>query len=163
MTPDSNPPGDLLTVAAEDPNSEAAAHLIRQLSASLAELYGDDGSGNFAPADVCVPRSAFVIARWKGEPVGCGAIRPLEEEIAEIKRMYVLPEGRRRGIGRRVMEELERLAGEFGYRAIWLETGLQQPDAIALYERSGYRRRACYGPYVDDPRSVCFEKLTRGS
>ena len=147
-----------LTVQAEDPFSEAATQLIQELSELLGRMYGDDGAGNFAPADVTVPRSAFVIARQHGRPVGCGAVRPLTETTAEIKRMYVAPAARRLGLGRRILQELERLAAGFDYEAIWLETGCDQPEAIALYETAGYTRRACYGIYVDDPRSLCYEK-----
>lgn len=147
-----------ITVEAEDPFCDAAALLIQELSELLGNMYGDDGAGNFAPADVTVPRSAFVIARQHGRPIGCGAVRPLTETTAEIKRMYIAPAARRLGIGRRILEELERLAAEFDYHDIWLETGRDQPEAIALYKSSGYTRRACYGIYVDDPRSLCYEK-----
>lgn len=147
-----------LTVRAEDPFSEAAAQLIRELSDLLGQMYGDDGSGNFTPADVSVPRSAFVIAQLHGRPVGCGALRALDKATAEIKRMYVSPAARRLGVGRRILLALERLATSFDYGAIWLETGREQPEAIALYEATGYRRRDCYGIYVDDPRSLCYEK-----
>jgi GNAT superfamily N-acetyltransferase len=147
-----------LTIQAEDPLSQDASLLIRELSDVLGTMYGDDGSGNFSPADVRVPRSAFVIARLDGGAIGCGAMRSLDKATAEIKRMYVVPAARRLGIGRRILEELERLAAGFEYHCIWLETGKSQPDAIALYEAAGYRRRPCYGIYVDDPRSLCYEK-----
>lgn len=153
------PPG--LTVEAEDPSSDDALSLIRDLSQVLGALYGDDGSGNFTPSDVQVPRSALVIARWDGRAIGCGAVRPLDETTAEIKRMYVTPSARRLGIGRRILEELERLATDFRYQRVWLETGKLQPDAIALYESAGYYRRPCYGIYVNDPRSLCYEKLIK--
>jgi hypothetical protein len=72
--------------------------------------------------------------------------------------MYVAPDGRRRGIARRILQTLEQLAAGFNYRAIRLETGLEQPEAIGLYESSGYHRIAPYGHHKGDPRSVCFEK-----
>lgn len=151
-----------LSVQAEDPFSDTATLLIRELSDLLGQMYGDDGSGNFAPAHVCVPRSGFVIARLHGRPVGCGALRPLNEATAEIKRMYVAPAVRRLGVARRILRELERLATGFAYQSIWLETGNEQPGAISMYQAAGYRRRPCYGIYVDDPRSICFEKQIGG-
>lgn len=155
------PSGAGITVAAEDPFASDAEQMIRELSELLGAMYGDDGAGNFAPADAAAPRSAFVIARQHGRPIGCGAVRPLTTEIAEIKRMYVAPAARGLGVGRRILHELERLAVEFAYESIWLETGCDQPEAIRLYETSGYARRACYGIYVEDPRSLCYEKQLR--
>lgn len=152
---------DSLSVRAEEPLGAAATQLVRELTAEIARRYSDlgqDGSGSFSAADVMVPRSAFVVARLNGEPVGCGAIRPLDAEAAEVKRMYVAPSARRLGVGRRILAELERLAGEFDYRVLRLETGVRQPEAIALYERYGFRRIPTFGKYVGNPISLCFEK-----
>ena len=156
--------GDGVEIVVEAPTTPDAAELIRLLSAELAARYDfmDDGSGEFSPADVEVPRSAFVVARLDGRPVGCGAIRPMHgagfEDSAEIKRMYVSPEARGRRLGGAILARLEGLARAFGYAQTVLETGTAQPEAIRLYERAGYRRIASYGPYADDPRSVCFAR-----
>lgn len=149
-----------ISVSAADPRSPEAAGLIRALSDELSRRYGfaDDGSGGFLPEDVSVPRSAFVIGSAEGRPVACGAIRPLESDVAEIKRMFVLLEFRGRGYSKAVLAELERLAGGMGYRAIRLETGDRQPEAIALYEGAGYGRIPNFGAYARSARSVCFEK-----
>jgi GNAT superfamily N-acetyltransferase len=150
-----------LLIALADVRLPEAADLIRRLSAELSQRYQeDDGNGQFRPADVLQPRSGFVLARWQDEAVGCGAFRPLEGEggIAEIKRMYVEPAYRGRGIGRRILAALEEFARQAGYERVWLETGTAQPEAVHLYEVSGYRQIAKYGHYRDDPRSVCFEK-----
>ena len=155
---------DNLVIAAEDVLHPDAALLIRELSAELAAAYdfADDGSGAFAPADVRVPRSVFLIARLDDRPAGCGALRPLDDggpaSTAEIKRMYVAPAARGRGVGRAVLERLEAAARDFGYARVILETGNRQLAAIRLYERAGYARIPCYGRYVNDPRSVCFGK-----
>jgi N-acetylglutamate synthase-like GNAT family acetyltransferase len=109
--------------------------------------------------DALVPRSVFFIARFDGQAVGCAALRPVESEVAEVKRMYVAPTARRRGIARHMLAELERTAVEFGYRVLRLETGDRQPEAIALYESSGFRRIPAYGCHVHDPLSICFEKI----
>lgn len=147
-----------ITVTIENPHSADALLLIERLSAELGARYNDDGSGAFSPDDILVPGGAFVIARLSNVPVGCGALRPLKEGIGEIKRMFVEPEARGRGIARKILRELEAIAESAGYKAVWLETGALQPEAIALYESAGYRRIGCYGQYVDNPLSICFEK-----
>jgi GNAT superfamily N-acetyltransferase len=150
-------PIEILTV---DPRTQEAAALIRALSDELARRYdfADDGSGNFKPEDSLVAGSAFVIARAAGNAVACGAFRPLEGHVAEIKRMFVVLEWRGRGYSKAILKELERLARENGYTTVRLETGDRQPEAIGLYERSGYHRIPNFGIYVGDERSVCFEK-----
>jgi hypothetical protein len=109
-------------------------------------------------AEAAAPGTVFLVARLGEEPVGCGALRRFDDETAEIKRMYVAPAGRRRGIARRILAALERCAREFHYRVIRLETGVRQPEARALYESMGFRRIAPFGPYIGSPTSVCFEK-----
>ena len=91
-------------------------------------------------------------------PVGCGALRPYDADIAEVKRMYTVPAWRGRGVAAAVLAELERHARAFGYPTMRLETGDRQPGAIRLYERSGYRHIPPFGPYVAWDDSVCFEK-----
>jgi putative acetyltransferase len=152
-------PNDPLTIEAVDMRIPEAVLLIDRLSAELARRYeADEGTGNFRPDHVLQPRSGFLVARWQGEAVGCGAYRPLHDDIAEVKRMYVEPAFRGRGIGRRLLLALEECARQAGYARVWLETGIAQPEALRLYETSGYGVIANYGHYRDDPRSVCFEK-----
>ncbi|MFC0210883.1 GNAT family N-acetyltransferase [Paenibacillus chartarius] len=129
-----------VTARAEDVRSADSQQLIRELSEQLGALYESDGTAGFQPSDVEVPRAAFVVARIEGFPVGCGALRPLSEESVEVKRMYTRESFRRQGVGRAILAELERLAGEFGYRSLKLQTGPKQPEAAALYERVGYYR-----------------------
>lgn len=126
---------------AEDVRSAESTQLMKELSAQLAALYEtSDGSAGFKPTDVEVPRAAFVVARIDGHPVGCGALRPLDEQTGEVKRMYTRSDFRRRGVAQAVLAELERLALEFGYTNIKLQTGPKQPEAAALYELVGYYR-----------------------
>lgn len=131
-----------LTARTEDARSRDAVTLIDELSAELGALYRlpDGGRAGFEPKDVEVPRAAFVVARIDGVPAGCGALRPLEDGSVEVKRMYTRTAFRRRGVAQAILAELERLAVEFGYPAVKLQTGPLQPEAAALYERSGYRR-----------------------
>ncbi|MAU12584.1 MAG: GNAT family N-acetyltransferase [Anaerolineaceae bacterium] len=148
-----------LTIEPEAANSPIATQLIAELSAELGAIYGDDGDGGFDPSDVMVPRAAFVVAWADGQAVGCGALRPMPDAtIAEIKRVYVCSSMRGRGISRQIMNYLENSARQFGYIGLMLETGIQQPAAMALYENMGYARCDCYSLYADDPRSVCYRK-----
>jgi hypothetical protein len=87
-------------IVAEDACSADAARLIAELSAELARRYDcvDDGPGHFRPEDVAVPRSVFLVGRLGGRAVACGAVRPLEGDVGEVKRMYVEPAARGRGL-----------------------------------------------------------------
>ena len=148
-------------VIAADPHGADAQRLLAELTAEITELYADlgyDGTGGFAAADVDVPRAVLVVAYANGNPVGCGALRPYQTDIAEVKRMYTVPAWRGRGVAAAVLAELERQARTFGYPIMRLETGDRQPGAIRLYERSGYRHIPTFGPYVAWSDSVCFEK-----
>lgn len=148
---------DGITLTAEDPTTHDAAALIRELCRELGERYGAPPSP-FSPGEAMIPRTAFMVARLAGNPVGCGALRRIDDETAEIKRMYVSSSVRRKGVAKRILAGLETMAAEFGYRVVRLETGVKQPEAIGLYESTGYRRIGAYGPYVGNPVSVCFEK-----
>ncbi len=94
----------------------------------------------------------------EGKAVGCGALVPIEDEVAEIKRMFVVPGERGRGIARKILEELARFARDFEYDAIRLETGVKQPESIALYGKSGFYRVPNFPPFENDATAVCFEK-----
>lgn len=154
-----NPDHHHVQLEAADPLGQRAGELLRQMRAEALSRYGDmlDQS---APAtnEPLVARSAFLLALVEGRPVGCAALRPIGVDVAEVKRMYVLPSARRRGIARLLLAELEVKAARFGYTTLRLETGKRQPEAIALYESSGFERIRSYGSHVEDPLSVCFEK-----
>ncbi len=104
------------------------------------------------------PRSVFLVARCAGDLAGCGALQPLAGDVAEVRRMFVRQALRRRGVGRAILAALEAQAQGFGYARLRVETGDQQPEALALYTAAGYVRIPPFGNYVDDPTSVCFEK-----
>jgi putative acetyltransferase len=143
-----------------DPRGPEAADLIKELSAELARRYDymEDGSGGFKPEDALGPRGAFVIGRFGGYPVACGAIRPLGGDVAELKRVFVRVGFRGRGFSKAVVKELEGLARARGYVVMRLETGVRQPEAISLYESLGYHRIPNYGEYRESSLSVCYEK-----
>ncbi len=100
-----------------------------------------------------------VVAYLKTQALGCGAIRAYAPDTIEVKRMFVLPESRGKGIAGAVLTELETWAAELGYRRCILETGQMQPEAIRLYQKSGYAIIANYGQYAGVENSVCMEKM----
>lgn len=147
----------LLTV--EDPYASPARQLVEAMWVDVEKRYSDEiGPCALDPAEVAGDGCVFLIARLEGEPVGCGALRRVEPEVAEVKRVYVTPGARGRRIAGRILAELERQAREMGFTTLRLETGTPQPEAIRLYEREGYHRIPSFGKYADDPRTVCFEK-----
>jgi putative acetyltransferase len=99
-----------------------------------------------------------VIAFENDKPAGCGAIKTYSEGIMEIKRMYVAPELRGKGIATTILTELERWAFELGYDQCILETGIKQPEAIGLYKKQGYTPIPNYGQYEKVITSVCMQK-----
>ncbi|MGY1764246.1 GNAT family N-acetyltransferase [Geodermatophilus sp. SYSU D00779] len=107
-------------------------------------------------ADVAV---VLVARDADGEAVGCGALRPLGDDVAEIKRMYVVPAARGRGLSKLVLAGLEAAARDRGWTTLRLETGPRQPEAVALYEGAGYRPIAAFGPYVDADDSLFYERV----
>jgi putative acetyltransferase len=106
-----------------------------------------------------IDKLANVVVGYEGETaIGCGAIRKFDDHSMEVKRMYVTPGNRQRGIASMVLRELENWCIELGYSKCILETGRNQPEAIALYTKNGYLRIPNFGAYKDVPNSVCFEK-----
>jgi len=92
------------------------------------------------------------------EAIACGAFKEMENGQAEVKRMYTREAYRGKGIATALLKELEMWISELNYKSIVLETGKQQPDAIALYDKNGYKRIHNYGQYQSEANSVCFKK-----
>jgi GNAT superfamily N-acetyltransferase len=99
-----------------------------------------------------------VVAYEEDQPMGCGAFKEYEPGTVEIKRMFVRPERRGQGIAQAVLRELEQWAQVEGYTTTVLETGKRQPEAIRLYEKSGYVFIPNFGQYAGDENSVCMQK-----
>jgi putative acetyltransferase len=154
-----------VAVRRADLTSEPARALIRSLDTELTAQYPEPGATHFElePAEVVPERGGFFIAEAGDAIVGCGALRTLDAHCAELKRMFVVPEWRGLGLARKILNELEREAIRIGVQRVCLETGDRQRAAMSLYERSGYRRIAPFGKYVDSPLSVCMEKSIGGS
>ena len=149
-----------ITIKPEDPRSSEAQGLLSAFIEEVRKRYDEPPAdvGYFDPDLVSVPRSVFLVVRLEGKAVGCGALVPMEDEVAEIKRMFVVPGERGHGIAKKILEELERFARDFEYDAIRLETGVKQPESIALYGKSGYYRVPNFPPFENDATAVCFEK-----
>jgi putative acetyltransferase len=141
-----------------DPRSAAACALLAELDVDLVARYPGVPFPVPDAAALVEAGGRFVIAWDDATALGCGALKLREAGTAEIKRMFVRPEGRRRGIARAILDELEAEARRRGCRRLLVETGWNQPEAIALYERAGFAPVACYGEYAGNPYSRCFEK-----
>ncbi len=147
----------MIRIAPEPFDAPEPAALAGAQQAEMFERYGGDVEPGTKPtaADVTV----FLVARDEdGAALGCGGLRRLDAETAELKRMYVVPAARGRGLGGRIVEALEAEALRLGCREVRLETGDRQPDARALYTRHGYVRIACWGAYAESPTSWCFAR-----
>ena len=145
----------LVRTTSENPDFRA---LVQLLDRELAARDGADATFYAQYNKIDLIKHAAV-AYEADEPVGCGAFKEFEADSVEVKRMFVPPAHRQQGVAQAVLGELERWASELGYASCVLETGKRQPEAIALYERSGYARTPSYGQYVGVENSVCFRKL----
>lgn len=145
----------LLRTNSENPDF---VDLVRLLDADLRIRDGEDHAfyAQFNKIDTI---RHCIVARLDDHPAGCGAIKSFDEQTMEVKRMFVQPECRGRGIAGQILAELETWARQLGYARCILETGKQQPEAIRLYEKSGYKRIPNYGQYAGVDNSVCFEKI----
>jgi putative acetyltransferase len=131
--------------------------LVSQLDKDLAKRDGDL-HGFYNQFNTLVNIKHVVVAYYDNEPAGCGAFKEYAPGVAEIKRMFVAPDQRRKGIAAAVLSELEKWASELSYSRFILETGINQPEAIALYKKNGYASIPNYGQYEGVETSVCFEK-----
>lgn len=135
-----------------------AVALIAEVQQEYVVRYGDPDETPVAPAQFAPPNGLFLVGYVEGAPAVCGGWRVLGDDAAELKRMYVRPVARGRGLARAILAELERTAREAGRRRIVLETGLRQPEAIDLYRSSGYVDVPKFGHYADKAESVHLGK-----
>ena len=135
------------------------------MQAEYVVRYGGRDETPIDPTYFDAPGGAFFVGYLDGRPVATGAWRRRTDVLvdgtslsAEVKRMYVVPQARGLGLARAVLAHLEDTAREAGAEVMVLETGLRQPEAIALYESSGYRPIAGFGYYQDVPLSRCMAR-----
>lgn len=153
----------VVEIRREDFLSPLAERLILALNQELDDRYPEEGANHFDldAEEVAEGRGAFLIAYVDGIPVGCGAVRRIAPTVAEIKRMYVAPSARSRGVGRQILNELEAIARQLGAARLVLETGIRQPEARALYTRVGFTEIPIFGDYARTPHpelSLCMAK-----
>jgi len=138
--------------------------LIEEVQAEYVARYGGRDETPLDPLMFEPPDGSFFVGYVAGAPVATGAWRrsPVaalgSDRTAEVKRMYVAPTARGAGLARRMLAHLEGSAAEHGAEVVILETGLRQPEAIALYESSGYTRIESFGHYRWSPQNRCFAK-----
>ena len=135
--------------------------LARQLDAELRQRYGQQ-QDLYTPHNRLDLIDTALLGVVDGQAVACGCFKWLDPQSAEVKRMYVHPEWRRRGYSTQLLIALEAWARELGVQRLLLETGLGQPEASALYHKLGFTPIANYGPYVSLGNSLCMAKTLVG-
>jgi putative acetyltransferase len=149
-----------ITIIRTDSGSADFRELVRLLDLELAERDGDEHA-YYAQFNKIDKISQVVVAYEGDQAVGCGAFKKFSRGAAEIKRMYIREQARGRGIAGLILDELERWARELNYTECVLETGLKQPEAIALYRKKGYHTIPNYGQYEGMENSVCMRKVIK--
>ena len=147
----------MLSLVRTDSSNPDFIALAKLLDEELAFLDGEDHAfyAQFNKTNLL----KYAIVLYENEiPVSCGALKEFDSASVEVKRMYTLKSHRGKGLASKVLKELENWSKELGYTRCVLETGKRQPDAIALYKKSGYRVIPNYGQYAEVENSVCFEK-----
>jgi GNAT superfamily N-acetyltransferase len=144
-------------------DSPEATALIAAVQQEYVVRYGGIDETPVDPGEFAPPTGYFVIASIGDAPVGCGGWREHrlpgdDAPAAEIKRMFVAAAARRRGVARAILADLEYTAAAAGYRRLILETGDQQPEAVALYIAAGYRPTPPFGHYRDEAGALHFAK-----
>jgi GNAT superfamily N-acetyltransferase len=131
--------------------------LTARLDEELCRIYGTN-QADYEEYNKITDLPTVIIAYANNIPVGCGCFKIYDESTVELKRMFVEPELRGKGIASAIVKELERWALELGYNSIILETGNKQPEAINMYHKLGYQDTEKYGQYEDAVLSVCMKK-----
>jgi putative acetyltransferase len=147
----------MISVKRTDSNNQDFIELVKFLDKELAVVDGDDHT--FYSQFNTIDKIRYVVLAYDDvSPVGCGAIKEFNANTMELKRMYVSPSMRNKGVATMILSELEKWAGELLYSRCILETGKRQPEAIGLYKKNGYKPIPNYGQYIGVDNSVCFEK-----
>jgi GNAT superfamily N-acetyltransferase len=135
-----------------------AQELVGRVQQEYVQRYGGPDGAAVEPGEFEPPHGLFLVAEVDGVPAGCGAWRSLGDGRAEMKRVYVEPAFRRRGLAQVVVDAVEADAAQAGVRLLVLNTGPEQPEALALYAVLGYEPVTPFGIYADEPRAVFLGK-----
>jgi GNAT superfamily N-acetyltransferase len=147
-----------VVITRERPDTPDASGLILELEAHLEPQYPAASRHGFSVDRLIAEGVDFFVLRSDGAPAACGGVLIVDGEYGEIKRMYVRPSFRGQGFGKRILDDLADHARSRGVTVLRLETGIHQREAIRLYERTGFIRIPPFGPYTDDPLSLCYQK-----
>ena len=147
-----------VVISEERPDTADAAGLIAELDSILEPLYRQESRHGYSVEKLLREGVAFFVVRVDGAPAGCGGVKVVGDEYGEIKRMYVRPTFRGRGLGRLLLVHFAAYARGRDLNVLRLETGIHQVEAIRLYEGFGFTRIRPFGLYREDPVSLCFEK-----
>ena len=147
-----------VTIVAARPDSREAMELLAELDAALHEYpYPPESRHAFSVEKLIRESVAFFVASFDGRLAACGGVK-LFVDYGEVKRMYVRPQFRGLGLGKKMLTHLAEYSQKHGVNLLRLETGIYQTEAIALYESFGFQRIPPFGEYFDDPVSLCYEK-----
>jgi putative acetyltransferase len=140
-----------------------AQELIGELDKELLQRYPASSVHMLDLDKITNQSGTFLVGYVSGIAVSCCSVCEIEPGVGEVKRVFVKPQYRRKGIAESMMESLEEQAAECGFKFLRAETGHKQPEAIAMYQKLGYYDIDKYGEYINDPNSLCMEKrLTNG-
>lgn len=147
----------MITIVRTNADNLDFINLIQALDIDIALRDGEEHTfyAQFNKTDAI---KHVLVAYENNQPIGCGAYKMYQDAVAEIKRMYVAPEGRGKGIATRILVTLQEWASEEHYTSCVLETGKKYPEAIALYQKNGFTISENYGQYIGIEDSVCFQK-----
>lgn len=139
-------------------DSPLAQQLIDELQEEYVLRYGGPDETPVDPGEFAAPLGSFLLVHRDSELVGCAGMRARSGSDVEVKRMFVRRPFRGRGYARAMLTLVEEEARSLGYSRVLMETGLAQPEAIGLYESSGYERIPGFGHYRNEPQNRCYAK-----
>ena len=147
-----------ITVTRADPRQPEIMALIESLDIYMLGLYPSESTHRVDAITLASENARFFSALLDGTVVGCGGIM-LQHNYAEIKRIFVSPQARGIGVGHKLLETLETEARQLGFNSLRLETGIYQPEALALFKARAFIPCLSFGDYPDnDPNSIFMEK-----
>ncbi len=149
---------DAISIQREDPGQPEILALLAASDAHSAALYPPGSRQLSSLESLQNPDTIFLVARHGGKAVACGALAPAPSHHGEIKRMFVDPKMRGKGVGRQLLERIEQLAAAQDLTVLRLETGVKQPEATSLYRAAGFHMIGPFSPYRAAPMSVFMEK-----
>ncbi len=145
----------MFDIIESSPTEPDALLLLSELNSTLSQMTGDSGELSFDVVEFIQTQGVFIMAYSKGEPVACGALRRVDDECGEIKRMY----SRVKGGGTMILNTLIEKAIALTYQKLVLSTRRVNHKAVAFYRSGGFQETAPYGKYNNQPQSICMAKL----